>query len=310
MKSSPRTTTAATALLLTFLAGSVVLLQRIDQLRSTAALDEALYVSSPKMLKRLSLGYDGLLADVYWTRTVQYFGAKHHQAADHYDLLAPLLQITTALDPKLSVAYDFGANFLAPTPPDGAGLPEEAIKLVQHGIDANPENWKLYYQLGFIYYMQLKDYPAAAKAFDRGSQIPNAHPFMKLLAAQMAQHAGDSQMAQSLWVTTYNTSHDPEIRANATAHLRALQSDDVVMALQARVGQFHERTGHFPGTFRDLVQAGLLQGIPLDPTGRPYQLTPEGEVRVAAPDALPFIEKGLPPGYKRSKKSVPAPAKS
>jgi tetratricopeptide (TPR) repeat protein len=300
----------ATALLVIFLASSVFFLARIDRMRSTASLDEVLYISSPKMLKRLSLGYDGLLADVYWTRTVQYFGAKHHAGADHYDLLAPLLRITTALDPKLSVAYDFGANFLAPNPPDGAGLPEEAIKLVQHGIEANPENWKLYYQLGFIYYMQMKDYPAAERAFDRGSRIPNAHPFMKLLAAQMAQHAGDSQMAQSLWITTYNTSHDPEIRANATAHLRALQSDDVVVALQQRVAQFREKTGHFPGTFRDLVLAGLLQGIPVDPTGRPYQLTQDGEVRVASPDDLRFIEKGLPPGYKRPAKAVPTPSKS
>ena len=29
---------------------------------------------SPKAVKRLSLGYDGLLADIYWTRAVQYFG--------------------------------------------------------------------------------------------------------------------------------------------------------------------------------------------------------------------------------------------
>ena len=29
----------------------------------------------------MSLGYDGLLADIYWTRAVQYFGGKHHDGA-------------------------------------------------------------------------------------------------------------------------------------------------------------------------------------------------------------------------------------
>ena len=64
-------------------------------------------------MKRLSLGYDGLLADIYWTRAVQYFGTRHQQQrAQLQSLLAPLLEITTTLDPQLLVAYQFGANFL------------------------------------------------------------------------------------------------------------------------------------------------------------------------------------------------------
>ena len=65
----------------------------------------------------MSLGYDGLLADIYWTRAVQYFGSKHHEGSRNFDLLAPLLEITTTLDPHLLVAYEYGANFLAPKPP-------------------------------------------------------------------------------------------------------------------------------------------------------------------------------------------------
>ena len=79
-----------------------------------ATLEEVLYISSPKALKKMSLGYDGLLADIYWTRAVQYFGSKHHDGSHNFDLLAPLLEITTTLDPHLLVAYEYGANFLAP----------------------------------------------------------------------------------------------------------------------------------------------------------------------------------------------------
>ncbi|HEX4487622.1 MAG TPA: hypothetical protein VH088_15220 [Terriglobales bacterium] len=310
MNASRKITWAASLLLLTFLAGTISLLQRLDKLRSGAPLDDVLYIASPKLLKRLSLGYNGLLADVYWTRVVQYFGAKHHEGAEHYALLAPLLRITTELDPHLIVAYDFGANFLAPTPPDGAGLPDEAVKLVEYGIESNPDNWKLYYQLGFIDYMQLKNYSAAADAFDRGSRVPNAHPFLKVLAAQMAQHAGDSQMARALWLTTYNNSNDSQIRANAAVHLRALQSDDTVTALQGLVSQYHEKTGQFPASFYDMVSTGLLQGIPADPLGHPYKLSAAGQVQLSDPDDLPFVEKGLPPGYQRPKKPKSDPAKA
>src|SRR5437667_2977293 len=119
---SRRVTTAiAAALLIVMGAGSVFLLRRVDQLRTGATLEEVLYISSPKALKRLSLGYSGLLADIYWTRAVQYFGSKHHVESNHYELLGPLLQITATLDPKLLVAYEYGSNFLASSPPLGAG---------------------------------------------------------------------------------------------------------------------------------------------------------------------------------------------
>lgn len=310
MKPARKITLAASGLLIAFLSGSVALLRHLDTLRSAAPLEEILYISSPKLLKRLCLGYEGLLADVYWTRAIQYFGRKHQEGGDRYALLAPLLEITTALDPHLLVAYDFGANFLAPDPPNGAGLPAVAIKLVQHGIDNNPNDWKLYYQLGFIYDLQLKNYAAAADAFARGSKVPKAHPFMKVLAGQMAQHAGDSQMARALWTTTYNTTNDKMIRANAVGHLRALQSDDAVVELERLAAQFRKRTGHFPATFNDMVAAGIMRGTPVDPAGHTYRLLPEGKIEVRVPDDLPFIEKGLPPGYKPPKKVKLLPADS
>ena len=201
----------------------MLLLRRLDQVRTGATLEEVLYISSPKALKRLSLGYDGLLADIYWTRAVQYFGSRHHDGARRYDLLAPLLEITTTLDPHLLVAYEYGANFLAPKPPDGGGMPERAIELEEFGIRNNPNEWRLYYNEGFIRYMELQDYAGAAEVFARGSRVPNAHPFLAILAGKMAEHAGDAQMARMMWNTTYQTTKDNIVRANAAAHLRALQ---------------------------------------------------------------------------------------
>lgn len=282
--------------LLVSMAGSVLLLRQVDEMRTGATLEEVLYLSSPKLLKRLSLGYSGLLADIYWTRAVQYFGSKHHVGAEHFDLLAPLLEITTALDPQLTVAYDYGSSFLAAKPPNGAGMPRHAVELEEFGIRNNPDDWKLYYQLGFIYYMELKDYASAADAFARGSRVPGAHPWLKLLAAQMAEHAGELQTARMMWITTYNTSQDKSIRANAAAHLRALQVDEDVTNLESLVARYREQTGHLPSSFGDLISAGFLRGVPVDPLSEPYQLV-GGRVDVRDPDDLPFIQKGTPPGY-------------
>ena len=297
MSHSRQVTITASLLLAACLLGSVFSLSRVDQLRTGAALEDVLYIRSPKILKRLSLGYDGLLADVYWTRVVQYFGARHAAHASHYRQLAPLLAITTTLDPHLVVAYQFGANFLSPEPPYGAGMPDDAVRLVEFGIENNPNDWKLYYNLGFIYYFDMKDYRRAAEAFARGSTVPNAHPILRVMAAQMAQHAGDTQMGRALWTTTYQNTEDKQIRANAIAHLRALQVADDVSALEELVAQYGQKTGQLPKSLSDMMAANLLRGIPVDPTGRPYKLTPSGRVEVQAPDEIPFLEKGAPPGY-------------
>lgn len=297
MRASRRVNLTFTILLLVCLTASVLLVRRLGQLRPQATLEEVLYVPSPKVLKRLSLGYDGLLADIYWTRAVQYFGSKHHVGAEHYALLAPLLEITTALDPHLIVAYEFGANFLAPRPPNGAGTPRVAIELAEYGILHNPNEWRLYYNLGFIYYTELQDYAHAAEAFQEGARVPDAHPWLKVLAAQMAEHAGDTQTARMMWSAAYETTQDKLVRANAAAHLRALQVDETVPLLESLVSRYHEKTGRQPENFLDLVAAGILRGVPLDPLGHPYKLMPDGRVEVSIPDDLPFIQKGAPPGY-------------
>lgn len=297
MKTSRQISWIASIILIVCLATSVLLLRVLDRLRMEATLEEVLYVPSPKALKRMSLGYDGLLADIYWTRAVQYFGTKYHVGAQHYDLLAPLLEITTNLDPRLLVAYQYGGNFLAPKPPNGAGMPHRAIDLMEFGIQHNPDDWHLYYQLGFIYYMDLKDYARAADAFARGSRVPNAHPWLKLLAGFMAERAGDINTARLMWTTTFETTSNKSIKANAAAHLRALQVDEDVTKLQGAVARYEEKTGRVPSGFRDLSAAGMLRGTPRDPLGNPYKLTSDGRVELQSPDDFPFVEKGTPPGY-------------
>ncbi len=285
------------AVMVVSLAGSVFLLREIDRIREGATIEEVLYIPSPKILKAMSLGYTGLMADIYWTRVVQYFGEKHRARARQYQLLAPLLDITTTLDPHLIVAYQFGSTFLAQKPPEGAGQPEKAVTLIERGIRENPDTWQLYYELGFLQYMELHDPAAAARSFERGSEIPHAHPFLKVLAAAMAQHAGERDMARMLWTTTYETTEDVLIKQNAFKHLRALKVDDDVTKLEQAVTEFKARTGRTPQNMTELVQAGLLRGIPIDPLGHPYKIV-DGRVEVADPNALPFITRGLPPNVK------------
>ncbi len=298
MNSRRSITVTATAVLLASLAGAVVMVRRLDTLRAGAAARDVLYIPSPTLVKRFSLGYSGLLADIYWTRVVQYFGGKHHERSLEYKLLDPLLDITTTLDPKLLVAYEFGAVFLAQKPPEGAGDPARAVALVQKGIRANPGSWRLYYDLGYIQYIERKDYVAAAQAFQRGSEIPGARSWMKVMAAIMAHHSGELETARFLWRNIYETSEDPRIKENAAKHLIALKVDEEVPYLEALVRQYHENTGKKADNWFEMISAGYLKSMPTDPLGKPYKLMPDGRVEVQDVDSLPFITRGVPPGQK------------
>src|SRR5579864_3148940 len=124
---NPKITAIAAILLVISLAGSVSARRRVEAARGReATLEEVLYLPSGHVLKKLSLGYSGLLADIYWTRAVQYFGTRV-QRSTRFDLLAPLLEITTDLDPHLVVAYQTGSIFLSRQVPEGAGQPDKAV---------------------------------------------------------------------------------------------------------------------------------------------------------------------------------------
>jgi tetratricopeptide (TPR) repeat protein len=298
MTARKRTTVIAAGCLAISMVASIFLLWHLDQIRPQATLDDSLYISSPKMVKRASLGFDGMMACIYWTRTVQYFGDRLHTRARSFNELAPLLTITTALDPHLFPAYEFGASFLAPPPPHGAGQPARAIELMEYGIQHNPDNWRLYYDLGFVYYTELKDYKKAAEVFEQGSKVPNAHPFLKVLAADMAFHAGDLSTARLLWSATYESSHDKLIRQNAIEHLRAIKVEEDITQLESAVTRFGTRAGRTPSSMWELALAEHLSGIPVDPDGHAYLLTLDGHIMVENPGDFNFLTKGVPPGYR------------
>ncbi|MDR3763992.1 MAG: hypothetical protein P4M01_07850 [Acidobacteriota bacterium] len=289
-------TNAAFAVLTALLLGaSVLLVRQTDRLREGEPLQEVLYIPSPAVAKRLSLGYSSLLADIYWTRAVQYFGAKHKAKAREYAILEPLLDTTTTLDPQLVPAYEFGSVFLSQKPPEGAGNPQAAARLVEKGIRENPNAWRLYYDLGYIYWLELKEPSKAADAFARGAKVPGAHRFLNVMAAALTAHAGETETAVYMWTNILNDSEDPALRANAQRRLVCLRVDSEVKLLQDRVDMF---TAHFqrpPANWQELIAAGLLRGVPPDPHGRAYRLV-DGHVCLKDTEGFPFITRGLPPG--------------
>lgn len=257
---------------------------------SEARKDEVLYLSSGETIKKLSLGLEGLTANIYWIRTLQYFGrklidsGKPLSATSTQDidmpLLAPLLSIVVTLDPHHIPAYRFGAIF----------LPERdmpaAIELLERGIRENPNEWRLYQDLAYIYWQQgnaarVEDRPTfyakAADWYDLGSQVPGSLWWMRDLAGVMRIKGGSRDAARLIY-EGYLTSDDRNISAQAVERLKQLRSLDDLDIINSVLAKWKQRAGSCPPDLRGLAPTFRSMNIPVDDDSNPVD-----------PDGFPYV---------------------
>jgi hypothetical protein len=148
---------------------------------------------------------------------------------------------------------------------------------LQRGLKANPEYWRLYQDLGNVYYFDKKDYLKASQAFEAGSRIPGTHPFMKIMAAKIAGEGESLETSFALWLDIFQTSTNKDIRKNAEEHLRVVKMEMDLRAINQIADVYEQKTKQRATRITDLAEAGLLTGRPMDPDGFPYVLGEQGK---------------------------------
>jgi len=243
--------------------------------------EEQLYLTGATA-KRISLGFNGLAADWYWMRSLQYVGRKILDFPENIPidslgqldlkLLAPLLDTATTLDPEFLEPYQYAAVVL----PD-IDL-QQAIRITEKGIAANPSSWRLYQHLGYIYWQQ-KDFQAAADAYDKGSKLPGAPAWMEAMKAKMATEGGSRDLAREIYGRMYEQSSDDKVKEMARRRLLQLDSLDQRDVLKKVLSAYQVRAGRCPSSWNEIepVLRALRMnvdsnGAPLDPSGTAYVL--------------------------------------
>ncbi len=242
---------------------------------------DELYFTSGDAVGRMALSYKALLADIYWIRAVQYFGSTRIEARSRstdvrssrsagYDLLYPLLDVTTSLDPAFNIAYRFGSIFLAEEYPMGPGRPELAIALLDKGFAANPHKWQYVYDKAFVYSWALHDSKQAAHWFNEAARIPGSPEWMPGMAAFMLEQGGDRRNARMMWQQIHDAAEHEYVRDNAAFHLAQLDAVDAADQLTTLVKRVERETGSRVTSFDPLVSRGILPGMPTDADGAPF----------------------------------------
>lgn len=274
-------------LLVACLASAAAVARWLDSHRPAQAplaqLSEELYVS-PAAARHMSLGFNGLAADWYWLRTLQYVGRKAAAREGRFQLddlgplelkiLAPLLDTTTTLDPHFIAAYEYGAVVLP------AVDAEAAVRLLNKGVDANPRAWWLHAYLGYTHW-QRGNFAEAAEAYAAGSRVEGAPPWMAAMAAQMSAKGGSRDTSRAIYETLLRTTDDEQMKKLASGRLLQLQALDEMDALRRVLTALRDREGdRCAADWREVapflraarVEIDPETAAPLDPSGAPYRL--------------------------------------
>jgi hypothetical protein len=293
-----RLRTAGAVVTVGLLIGGAALLQSMRDTSTPTAIasEDSLYIRSGTALRRLTVGYSALAADLYWIRAIQYYGGvkrrlQSSEAAtgieppSDYALLYPMLDITTTLDPHFNIAYRFGSIFLAEPYPAGADRPDLAIKLLEKGLAARPDKWEYMQDVGFVHYWWRHDYQAAATWFDRASKVEGAPWFLRSLAANTLTEGGDRRSSRTMWESIRATAEIEWLRKDAERRLMQLDAAEFIDQVQAVVDRA-KASGIQATSWQELVRAGVIRRVPIDPERVPLELDASGAVHLSRESPL------------------------
>ena len=275
------------------LAVAVALIRVMDARQSNMPeqfAEDPLYVKAATA-RRMSLAFNGLAADWYWMRSLQYVGRKIVNFEDTHDanvnfsslsdldlrLLPSLLRVCTTLDPQFIPPYEYAAAVLPEINSD------YAIALLESGVAANPSEWRLYQHLGYVYW-QRHEYEKASEVYAAGAKIPGAPAWMAALSARMKAEGGSRDAAREMYRHLYESSTDSTVRDMVTKQIMRLDSLDQVEVLRKLLVAYKEKNSHCATSWLDVrneiraarFQIDAMTNAPLDPSDTPYRLTEKG----------------------------------
>jgi tetratricopeptide (TPR) repeat protein len=186
-------------------------------LRPGRALEELAYYPSGRWLAPASLGERAAMADLTWLRAVQYYG-EHRRTDNRFSLLYHVFDIVTDLDPRHRNAYVFGGTSLAQEGRQFA----RGLSLLDKGRRADPGAWVYPFEIGFLHFVQRRDYEQASLWFREAARKRECPPYVARFAAYTAGRAGHRGAAMELWQRVAEGSDNRVLRAKAVAEVRKL----------------------------------------------------------------------------------------
>lgn len=227
---------------------------------------EVAVLPNGEALRVLSLGFDRLVADLFWVRTIYYVGDER-TAAMGYPNLDGWAELVTDIDPGFRTVYVVMSGAIGVL----QGDPDKAIALLEKSV-RHVDYWKLHFLLGFYYFSEKADFGNAAKHIEIASGKPGSPPYLATFAAKLYDKAGESETALEFIRARLAVEEQPEMRAALQKRYWDLWISRDLRQIDEALGLFRTRHGRDAEALRVLVAEGLLERVPKDPRGGDYRI--------------------------------------
>lgn len=228
---------------------------------------EVLLLPRLEVYESFSLGYRNALAELLWFKINNYFG-KHFQGSKNYPWLNHMCQLILKLDSNPTHTFEFCASMLAYEAKDTAA----AIAILDEAVKAHPKVWKFWFLRGFFYSYLLKDKEKAAedyKVVGTLEGVPDG-----ILRVTIERTARTILELISNLEAIYSSTQNTKVREVLLEKIRRARLTRDLEFLEEAQKKHVEKLGKGAVSLEELLSAGLIPKIPLDPWGGKYFINP------------------------------------
>ncbi|MFP4081453.1 MAG: tetratricopeptide repeat protein [Candidatus Aminicenantes bacterium] len=223
-----------------------------------------IYIPSGKHLKLATLGCSSVLADLVYLWAIQYYS--DFSIADRYKNLDHIFSVISELDPHYLDPYEVGALIAVYE----AGDPLLGLKVLDRGLEKNPNQWIFPFQAGHYAQMVMKDFKLAQKYYQKAMKIEGAPAVARRLYAYSAFKLADYETSWKTWLEIYREAEEERIKKIASNHLYQVKAAMDIRRINQAIEEFRKRYRHNPSDLSRLVETGLLESLPQDLDGQDY----------------------------------------
>ncbi len=229
--------------------------------------EELMFIPKQKVVEAMSLDQKGFAADLLLIKVILHTGSlawKPPRFQFNNEWSYQMIDLVTEIDPRYYSAYLFSGMGLLHSREDVL----RSIPIIKKGMAFFPDSWELPFWIGLNAYLYLEDDVMASDYLWQAARKPNAPTsFLSLLLSAITK-GGDFE--RGIWVLQRMIEHEKNPRIQLVYQKRIARLRNFI-DLQKAAEIYHTRTGEYPDTLENLVEAGIIVQIPPDPMGREYR---------------------------------------
>ena len=242
----------------------------IDPVRHADAAEvRHIFVPSPAATKFASLGFDMVVADLLWIRTLLFFSDfLDDQTIQGAKLTRAVLKTVGMLDPYWRTPFFYGGGMLRML-----GDVEASDEIFSDGMKAFPEDAYFPFSLAMNAYLIRDDVDSAVHYLTRAAALPGAPDWYRNAAAEFISSRGQRKAALLYLKEQVSLANSERERQVLLDKYNSILYQQVVEVIEMRQDKWQAQFG------RPLQAVDRIGPLPPDPLGGEWIVAPDGRVR-------------------------------